>query len=140
MKKLLLLAAVVSTMMSIGAFAQCATFPCVVATTTLVHQTHAISPTVVYTPTAEGTFRISVYTSATNGGTGQGQWDIVFRWVDRLGGKNSGLGAFRQIANSANIVVHDMAGQPLEYRTFASPERSQAPRAYDLYIVVEQLQ
>lgn len=141
MKKVLLIVAALCAM-SVAAFAQCATMPCVVATTSLTNQREGIAPTILYTPTAEGTFRINVYISATGGGTGQSQWDIFVRWKDRIGERHAGLPASNNISDApfGTFVVHDLAGQPLEYRTSAYPERGQAPRAYDLYIVVEQLQ
>ncbi len=139
MKRILLIITAMAAM-SIGAFAQCATFPCVVATTTLTHQTHAISPTVLYTPTAEGTFRVNLYMSATNAGTDQGLWELVLRWTDSVGEKHALFGTPHMGDSTATFPVHAVAGQPLEYRTFATPSRSQVARSYDLYIVVEQLQ
>jgi hypothetical protein len=142
MKKVLLIVAALCAM-SIGACAQCATFPCVVATTSLTHQRHAIAPTTIFIPAVEGTFRFNMYMSATGDGTGQSQWQVYLRWADRIGMHHIALAAFSHYETSApfgTFVVHSVAGHPLEFRTVAVPERSQAAREYDLYIVVEQLQ
>ena len=110
--------------------------PCVVLTdapdSLTNRKQNGIAPTILYTPTAEGTFRINVYISATGGGTGQSQWDIFVRWKDRIGERHAGLPASNNISDApfGTFVVHDLAGQPLEYRTSAYPERGQAPRAY----------
>src|SRR5450432_477753 len=120
MKKVLLFVAAMCAM-SIGAFAQCPTFPCVVASASLPNQREGIPPTVLYTPTAEGTFRINVYMSATKGPGNGGQWEIFLRWTDNIAMRHENLGA-RNTGTSVpfgTIVVHDLAGVPLVYRTVA---------------------
>jgi hypothetical protein len=149
MKRILLMIAAIPTM-SVGAFAQCASFPCVVATASVTNNTTGIDPTTLYTPPAEGTFRVSVYMSTTGGGgNSPAQWFTFVRWVDRLSARNAHVGVLPNSTSSSvgttgvvggSIVVHDMAGQPLEYRVGAGGFRYQLSHAYDLYIVVEQLQ
>jgi hypothetical protein len=143
MKKLLLIVATLCAA-SVGVFAQCASFPCVVATTSLTHQTQAIPPTTLLTPTAEGTFRINVYLTTNDGTNGAQHWDVFLRWVDGIRARNIDLSAPTDKTNVpfGTIVVHNVAGQPLEYRTGvgAGTGREGASTRYDLYIVVEQLQ
>jgi hypothetical protein len=142
MKRLLLLI-VVSTF-SMGAFAQCAAFPCVVAATSLTNQTQAIPPTTLLTPTTEGTFRINVYLTTGDGTNGGLHWDVFLRWVDGIRARNTDLSALTDQTNVpfGTIVVHNVAGQPLEYRTAvgAGTPHEGASRRYDLFLVVEQLQ
>lgn len=142
MKKIVIVLAVLC-LMSVGAFAQCAILPCVVAATSIVKQTHGIAPTTVFTPTADGTFRVSAYlTTSKPTNPDAGDWELYFRW-------NDGLRANRWVENTASnpgsnagvgtIVVHAIAGQPLEYRTQIVAGTAEGMK-YSLYIVVEQLQ
>jgi hypothetical protein len=130
-------------LMSVSAFSQCATFPCVVASTSLPNQTQAITPTILFTPTVEGTFRVTAYLS-TGGGTSTGNdWGVFLRWVDGQQARSQYVAVPDHSQNSpyATFVVHDLAGQPLEYRTGIFGGRNAGtPKKYDLYLVVEQLQ
>jgi hypothetical protein len=142
MKRFLLLVAVVSTL-SLGAFAQCATYPCVVSATTLTKQTHAIPLTTLYTPVVEGTFRITAYlTTGKPTSTGPEEWEGHFLWNDGLRTGHWGLATATNpgtSAGNATIIVHAIADQPIEYRTDLVDGTIGGQR-YDLYIVVEQLQ
>jgi hypothetical protein len=143
MKRVLLIVAALCAM-SVGAFAQCATMPCVVASVSLTKQTHGIPPTILLTPTTDGTFRITALlsTSKGNGGFDQGLWEVFVRWEDRIRERNSVLGGQAPDHDNdayATIVVHDIAGKPLEYRTSIAGGVADGSQ-YDLFIVVEQLQ
>lgn len=142
MKRLLLLIAVVSTF-SMGAFAQCAAFPCVVATVSLPHQTVAIAPTTLLIPSAAGTFRVSYYLSTGPGVNDGHDWAAYIRWTDDEGPRNvyTQVGSNSSSAPYASVIVHVVASQPLQYRTAVLGGRdSNTPKVYDLYIVVEQIQ
>ena len=130
--------------MTVGAFAQCSSFPCVVATTSVTKQTHGIERTTVFTPTTDGMFRITAYLTVTkavpNDGSA-GEWFVSFRWNDGLrenawitGTGSAGTNA----GNASTIVAHSIAGVPIEYRT--SILGLIDGMKYDLFIVVEQLQ
>jgi hypothetical protein len=142
MKRVLLIVAALCAM-SIGLFAQCATYPCVVSTTTLTKQTHAIALTTLYTPAVEGTFRISAYlTTSKPTSAGAGEWEGHFLWNDGLRASHWGLGTATIPGTSAgvgSIIVHAIADRPIEYRT-EIVQGTIAGQRYDLYIVVEQLQ
>lgn len=139
MKRVLLIAAAWCAM-SIGSYAQCAAFPCVVATTSLTNQKHGIAPTVLYTPSTDGIFRLNAYLSASNSNAGLGIWELALIWRDRMGEKHTLLGAPPTFQAQGTFPMHAVAGQPLEFRTFATGNRSLAARSYDVFIVVEQLQ
>jgi len=142
MKKILIVLAALC-LMSVGAFAQCAAFPCVVASTSLPNQTTAITPTTLFTPTADGTFRVTAYLS-TGAGTSTGNnWAVYLHWVDGQLARSQYVAVPAHSQNSpyATLVVHDLAGQPLEFRTAIFGGRNAGtPKTYELYLVVEQLQ
>lgn len=142
MKRLLLVAAAL-LILSTGAFAQCSTFPCVVASVSLPHQTEALAPATLLTPSASGTFRVSYYLSTGPGGNDGHNWATYIRWTDDQGPRNvyTQVGSNSSSAPYASVIVHVVAGQPLQYRTAALGGRdSSTPKVYDLYIVVEQIQ
>ena len=142
MKKVMIVLAAFC-LMSIGAFAQCAAFPCVVASTSLPDQTQALTPTTLFTPTAEGTFRVTAYLSTGAGTSSGNNWAVFLRWIDgqRARSQYVAVPAHGQNSPYATLVVHDLAGQPLEFRTAILGGRNPGtPRTYDLYLVVEQLQ
>jgi hypothetical protein len=122
-------------------FAQCSTLPCVVATVSLPHQTVAIAPTTLLTPSTAGTFRVSYYPSTGAGINDFHDWAAYIRWTDDEGPRNvyTQVGKNSSSAPYANAIVHVVAGQPLEYRTAVLGD-SNTPKVYDLYIVVEQIQ
>ena len=142
MKRLLLVAAAL-LILSTGAFAQCSTFPCVVASVSLPHQTEALAPATLLTPSASGTFRVSYYLSTGQGVNDGHDWAAYIRWTDDEGPRNvyTQVGSNGSSAPYANVIVHVVAGQPLQYRTAVLGGRdSNTPKVYDLYIVVEQIQ
>ena len=142
MKKVLLIIAALCVL-SAGAFAQCASFPCVVATTTLTKQAHGIPPTGLLTPTGDGTFRISAYlTTSKPTSADAGEWQLYFRWNDGLRANHWVIATASSPGTNAGngtVVVHAIAGQPVEYRT-AIVAGTTGGMKYDLYIVLEQLQ
>jgi hypothetical protein len=142
MKRVLFVAALLFVL-SIGAFAQCSTLPCVVANVSLPHQTVAIAPTTLLTASTAGTFRVSYYLSTGAGINDSHDWAAFIRWTDDEGPRSvyTQVGKNSSSAPYANAIVHVVAGQPLEYRTAVLGGRdSNTPKVYDLYIVVEQIQ
>jgi hypothetical protein len=142
MKRVLFVATVLF-ILSTGAFAQCSTFPCVVANVSLPQQTVAIGPTTLLTPSTAGTFRVSYYLSTGPGVNDGHDWAAYIRWTDDEGPRSvyTQVGRNSSSAPYANVVVHVVAGQPLQYRTAVLGGRdSNTPKVYDLYIVVEQIQ
>src|SRR6266446_10086734 len=99
------------------AHAQCAAFPCVVASVSLNDQSQAISSTPVFTPTADGVFRISLYLSTSAGTNKRAYWSTYVGWTDAHGTKQDPFtSALQNSASGANIVVQDVGGQPLLYQ------------------------
>ena len=120
MKKVLLLIAG-SCLMSIGAFAQCTAFPCVVASASFTKQNHGLARTTLFTPPSDGMFRINAYLSVTKPTTPTNAgWDVFFNWNDGIRANHWVTNAEAVIptnAGIATILVHAIAGQPIEYRT-----------------------
>ena len=130
--------------LSVSGFAQtqCATFPCVVASLSLTDQSHAIPSTPIFTPTADGAFRISVYISTSPGTNQRATWTTYLGWTDLHGVKEAPFISAAQNADaSANIVVQDVGGQPLLYQVKpVGGGGGVGGMTYDLLVTVEQIQ
>lgn len=141
--KLLRLLALLVIGFSASAFAQCASFPCVVASATLTNQTQPVPATPVFTPTTSGLFRVTAYMT-TSTGTTNAYWDIEAGWTDNHGFKKGaflGAASQNQASTYPGILVQDLAGQPLLYQTILhGGGKGSGGMTYDLYITVEQLQ
>ncbi len=139
--KLLRLLALLVIGFSIGAFAQCATFPCVVASATLTNQTAAIPSTPIFTPTSDGIFRVSAYLSASASTSKSAYTYVLVGWTDENGPRKTGSQAYQNNSNAefTNFTLRDLAGQPLLYQTLYVPSKGTG-MTYNLYITVEQLQ
>jgi len=123
--------------------------PRIVARVALTAQTAGIPTTPLYTPAADGLFRISVYATMSTAGS-TGKWWVNTFWTDDGGAEENT--AYQLPANgkaptaSCNSVgsacgpsvwvVSDKAGVPLSYDVEA---HAGAAGTYDVYIVVEQL-
>jgi hypothetical protein len=123
------------------AHAQCAAFPCVVATVSLTNQSHTIPNTPIFTPPASGIFRINAYLSVAKSHNTLANWDLLLTWTDDNGVMKATTQAWQHIPNAANatFVVQDVGGQPLFYKT-RSEDGASHGLTYNLFIVVEQLQ
>jgi len=122
----------------------------IVATVALTSQTANISKTALYTPTANGVFRISAYmTMVVPGSTGA--WWLTGYWDDDAGAEktliykvNSNTKSPSASCNSAGgtacgssvFVIDGKAGMPISYDVGA---HAGATGTYDVFIVVEQL-
>ena len=128
---------------SASAFAQCAAFPCVVASISLTNQSQAVKSAPMFTPTVAGVFRISGYVSTSAGTNSSAEWAVYLGWTDNHGPKQLLYGATHQNASDAAspITVQDVAGQPLLYQTVLyGGGQGSGGMTYDLFLVVEQLQ
>jgi hypothetical protein len=117
---------------------ECTAFPCIVATVSLTNQSQALTSTPIFTPVANGIFRLSAYLSAA-ANSHQGDYVSVFvGWTDELGAKKGVAVANQGSSNAqyATFVVQDIGGQPLLYQT----KPIEGGMTYNLLITVEQLQ
>ena len=122
----------------------------IVATVSLTSQTANISKTALYTPTADGVFRISAYmTMVVPGSTGA--WWLTGYWDDDAGAEKSLIYKLNATSKSPSascntatgtactssvFVVDGKAGMPISYDVGA---HAGATGTYDVFIVVEQL-
>lgn len=139
--------------MSVGSFAQsvkatradgteCATLPCVVATVSLTDQGQPIPSTPIFTPTADGAFRMSLYTSTSGGTNKRAYWATFFGWTDVHGAKQMPLAnTYPNGSSSISMLVQAVAGQPLLYQVKpVGGGGGVVGMTYDLLITIEQLQ
>jgi len=140
--KLLRLLALLVIGFSASAFAQCAAFPCVVASLALTNQSQAIPATAIFTPTANGVFRISSYISTSTGTNKNATWEAFEGWTDEIGPRQGGfVFASPNIASSSTWVARVIAGQPVLYQTkLYHTAGGSGGMTYNLNVVVEQLQ
>jgi hypothetical protein len=114
----------------------CSTLPCEVASVTLTAQTAAIPPTVIFTPTTSGLYRVSAYLSTSP--TAGSVWKYALTWSDDEKARNSGpqpvgpgtFGAFSATVQSA-------AGKAISYSVGAGANPTGS--TFNLVITVEQL-
>ena len=153
MRKTLWLTLILMTVPSFSQDAQRATTivnPTIVATVALTSQTANISKTALYTPTADGVFRISAYMTMVVAGS-TGAWWLTGYWNDDAGAEktliykvNATSKAPGASCNSADgtfcgpsvFVVNGKAGTPISYDVGA---HAGATGTYDVFVVVEQL-
>src|SRR3977135_389071 len=64
------------------AHAQCAAFPCVVATVSLTNQSANIPMTPIFTPASNGCFRVAGYISTSNGTRSNAIWTVDLGFTD----------------------------------------------------------
>ena len=141
MKRYLVSLFVLALSLSGFAHAQCAAFPCVVATISLTNQNTSIPNTPIFTPVTTGIFRISAYLSTTRAHVRGGLWLVQLKWTDDNGTVKDVTVAHERSSNAfiATAVVQDIGGQPLLYAT--TPQGGAGgSMTYNLFIVVEQLQ
>jgi hypothetical protein len=118
--------------------ASCATYPCVVATVALTGQTQTTSA-VVYTPPANGLFRVTAYLSTPGGKTGDGRWVIELTYTADIG--EQGTGPYVCAPDQATLLEFKtlaVGGQPITYEV--RPQAAQPSDSYNVSITVEQLQ
>ncbi len=84
MRQLIITIALLLSAFSLAGNAQI--FPTVVATVKLTNQTAGIPKTTLFTPTADGMFRVSVYmVNIMDGGTTASYWATAIGWTDDIG-------------------------------------------------------
>jgi hypothetical protein len=121
-------------------------FPAVVATVKLTNQTAGIKKTTLFTPTADGMFRVNVYmVNIMVGGNVDSTWGTSIGWTD-----DNGPWQLRDVAqvlttehdNSVFYVSNPFtfwskAGTPINYNV--TLKSGPAPgSAYNVYITLEQ--
>ena len=119
------------------------TSPLIVATVQLLSQTTGIPPTNIFTPQADGLFRISVYTTTTKSHPHALGWFFHLRWSDD-GRQHDAVGP-HVVGHPAGVwetwtsTFSAKAGTPV---TFSVVRRGENPAGmtYDLLFTVEQLQ
>jgi hypothetical protein len=121
-----------------GETTTCATLPCEVASVSVTAQTTTVPLTTLFTPSADGLFRISVYMSSSP--SAGSTWAYALFWTDDIKARNSGRQQLSPgVFSSLSVPVRGLAGQPLSYSISAGA--SNPPGAtYNLSITVEQLQ
>jgi hypothetical protein len=142
MKRSLVALFVLAMSLSGFANAQCAAFPCVVASVSLTDQTTAASEVPIYTPPVNGLFRISAYEDTKEiRPMKKAYWKFVFGWTDGVKARTIVGSVYTNgwSALWAPIIVRAMAGQPIAYSVRPGPGNNGAS-SYDLYITVEQIQ
>jgi hypothetical protein len=115
-------------------------FPRVVATVRLFHQTGPISPTTIFTPEKWGVYRLSAVGVLTRAG-GNGSWNGGFQWTDG-GGKESTdcltLATMSTGSSScSSFALRDLSGKSLTYSVTQSGDTSGSE--YNFFVVIEQL-
>jgi hypothetical protein len=121
---------------------QCAAFPCVVASVQLTNQSQQALQVPIYTPPADGLFRISAYeeTQEINGVSG-GFWRFTFGWTDPLLHRTIQGDVYNDSWSVlwAPINIRAVAGQPIAY-SVKPGGGNPGVTTWNLYITVEQLQ
>ena len=119
------------------------TFPQVVASVSLTDQNLPIRNTVLYTPSADGIFRITVYENLTTRVERSAvMWNFYVQWFDDAGQGERSFSTLPVDAKPPNATAsftttfHAAASQPIIYFVTEGLRAS----AYSLYITVEQLQ
>ena len=104
----------------------------IVATLNLTGQTSAISPTNLFTPSADGLFRVSVYIEVT----GSGVATVDFPYTDGIGGNEVGaIGGSGGSGQGNHWCIRATSGNPIQYETHIN---SGSP-TYSLFMAVEQI-
>jgi hypothetical protein len=138
MKKLTIAVVLASVLvLSISLIAQAVfySFPTrVVAKQSFLNQTTNLPETVIYTSSAEGDYRVSVYlaTPPNIGGIAG-----TLYWSDTMNSYNPNFGAVPANSNSASestFILHIAAGSSISVSTFNYIEST-----YNMYVTVEQL-
>jgi hypothetical protein len=112
----------------------CASFPCVVASVSLVNQTESANQVPIYTPPSTGMFRVSYYEQV--GERGLGLWTFTWNWTDddRL----EAFGPFQlqpgEYFNDGIAGMRVLAGHPITFTVTGQGG------SYNLFATVEQLQ
>jgi hypothetical protein len=125
--------------------------PTIVASVALANQTAVIPPTIIFTPTHTGLYRLSVYmTQTVSVPRSVSLWKYNLSWVDDAGieGTRAGIlplgtdqkppsawGTSNVYSPGGTAIFEAIAGQPVSYSVLNNnPEGS-----YSLYLTVEQL-
>jgi len=112
----------------------CASFPCVVASVSLINQTQGVNQVPIYTPTTTGFYRVSYLEQP--GQLGVGLWTFTWNWTDDV--KYETFGPYQLAPDSyfnAGIPgMRVLAGHPITFTVTGHGG------SYNLFASVEQLQ
>jgi hypothetical protein len=106
------------------------------ATKTFIAQTTSIPSTALFTPTAEGTFLVSIYMEQPTL-TSESDVEGFLSWTDNFQTQpEQGIGEmeFGGFTHNA-FVLHSVAGSPINFSTTAAASTT----PYNVYAVVESL-
>jgi hypothetical protein len=115
----------------------CASFPCIVASISLINQTASVSHVPIYTPTTSGLFRVTYYLESDIHGIG-GFWIFSWNWTDDLKTETPSP-IYLEPGGYLNYGVPGMrvlAGHPITYTVTNEGHGG----SYSLFATVEQLQ
>lgn len=109
-------------------------FSNIVATQTFSSKTAALASTAVFTPTADGVFRVSLVLEAVVAGTVAAN----VSWTD--GFNAQGVGSVASLDGAGNVITHTQAvAIRAKSGTSISVATVYTGGTYNLYVVVEQL-
>jgi hypothetical protein len=113
----------------------CPSFPCVVASVSLLNQTESVHQVPIYTPTTTGFFRVSYLEQM--GTLGIGTWTFTWNWTDDVRYETFGPFQLSPITyfNAGIPGMRVLAGHPITYSVTGNGVGS-----YNLFATVEQLQ
>lgn len=120
-----------------------ADFPTIVGSLSLTGQSDKVPPTVLFTPSTNGLFRISVDLIITKSKTNKnlyGYWEGKLQWTDvksedRLGPKVDARVLGSQLQGET-YTFSAVAGQSIEFSTKATRA---GHSTYDVFVILEQL-
>lgn len=143
--------AILLLLVTVATFSVAQTFPAVVASAKVTNQTTPIPATVLYTPGADGLFRINVYMVTTvpkTNGT-QAVWVANIDWTDDAGNwlfvepadtpayQLSNSNVFAR-TNDWPLVFWAKSGTPISYSVISSNGQA-GGSTYEVFITLEQL-
>lgn len=119
----------------------CVDLPQIVAKQSWLSQSSALAATTIYTPSADGLFRVSAYIEVSSGSTRAPSAQMT--WTDdHAAQNNSGLLGGVDVAGNWTIngsfatrAFRATSGNPIQISTSLSAGTG----TYDLYVVIEQL-
>ncbi len=115
-----------------------ASVPRIVANESFLNQTSAISPTSIFTPDADGNYRISAYIDFPSNALGVGtEIDASITFTDDFGSRQFDIEGTPGGSGSAVRTARLTASNPVQVSTAYTG--SPSPNNYNLFIVVEEL-
>jgi hypothetical protein len=110
--------------------------PVIVAEQDFLNQTDWLPATTIFTPAADGLFRVSFYEEVTLGNPSNCFPSPTYAWVDASGQQSTNGG--QQTFARSDSTIHAKANTPITI-TIAPNCGTAAPAPYNLFVVIEQL-